>query len=269
MLKKGLFFGIAILFLAAIIYAQKEVTAQEGKVVYIRGSVLVMKTGTTIWLDAEKGQALNDQDKIKTLENSYAEIALDKALKNIVKLEQFSEITIVKIKPAEIELPRGRVLSLLQKLERGSKFEVKTPTAVAGVSGSGMSVETDGATAIVGVFENKAFVQGIDEQGNRMSPVDIDEGFKRIVERFGMPGELIALTDFERQQWSEWRQEIREHTGTTEGKGPQETAPTEEIGNLQEKQQETQEGSREGSFESREFQKKEATEATTPGGGTY
>ena len=271
MFKKIIVATVIILFLlSAILYLQKGANAAgSAKIIFIQGKVLVMKSATTAWLEAKRDQTLNDKDKIKTLENSRAEIALDESLKNIVKIAPLTEITILTLKPKEIELPKGKVLSLLGKLEPGSKFEVRTPTAVAGVSGSGLGVETDGTMTTVGALENNVYVQGIDPQGNLMPPVNIDEGYKRIVERFMAPGNPVMLTDTERQEWLQWREDLTDRIekqtgGASEGA----TAGTvEDISRIEGQKEQTDLERKEDTFESRETQKRDAAESTPS--GTY
>jgi len=187
--------------------------ADEGaKIIYLKGQVKVQHSGDDFWILAKKGMILNSNDKIKTYVASSVEIALDSTLKNIVKIDPDSEITLEDIEAKRLYMSKGKVLSVIESLPGASSFEVRTPTAVAGVAGSGMSVGTDGKDTTVSCFEDKAYVRGIDVDGTPMLEIIIiDEGYKRMVGRFEMPGELMALTAFDRENWSKFREDLSEH----------------------------------------------------------
>ena len=187
--------------------------AEEGSyILYVKGVVNVQQSGEDFWILAKKNMPLGDNDKIKTSIASEAGIALDSTKKNIVTLSQNSEMSVSDIKKKQILLSKGKVFALIEGVESASLFEVRTPTAVAGVAGSGMSVETDGKNTTVGCFEDRAYVQGIDVDGKLMAEiVIIDNGFKRVIGRFEMPGDLLALTALDREGWQQFRENLREH----------------------------------------------------------
>ena len=162
---------------------------------------------------------LQDKDKIKTFVGSEAEIALDSTLKNIIKLEPKTEVTIEDLKNRRLHMPKGKILSLLEALPAGSSFEVRTPTAVAGVAGTGIWVDTDGKKTTVRCHEDKAYVRGINVDGTFMPEIlMIDRGYKRIIGRFETPGDIVILTKLEREHWSQFREKLREHLDTLRDK---------------------------------------------------
>ena len=187
----------------------------EAKIIYLKGAVKVQHKGEASWFFAQKGMILKDNDKIKTAGGSEAEVSLDFTLKNIVKIEANTELTIEDLRLKKLHLAKGKVLAAIESLPQGSSFELRTPTAVAGVAGSGISAETDGKKTNVGCFEDKAYVRGIDEKGMPMAEsFIIDEGYGRIVDRFQVPGEPAALTAFEKEQWSQFRENLNEHVNS-------------------------------------------------------
>ena len=189
--------------------SEEEETA---KIIYLKGRVKIQHPGDDFWILAKRGMVVNDKDKIKTFIDSEVEIVLDSTLKNIVKVEPNTEITLEELKGKRLYMSKGKVLLLIEALPPDSSFEIKTPTAVAGVRGSGILVDTDGQKTNVKCFEDKVYVKGIDIDGTIMAEVFIiDKGYKRIIHRFDIPGGLIVLTTLERGEWSRFREKLKEH----------------------------------------------------------
>ena len=210
--------GLLSIFLLGL-NASDSIAEEESRIIFLKGRVKVQHPGDVFWILAKKGMALQDKDKIKTFVGSEAEIALDSTLKNIIKLEPKTEVTIEDLKNRRLHMPKGKVLSLLEALPAGSSFEVRTPTAVVGVAGTGIWVDTDGKKTTVRCHEDKAYVKGIKVDGTYMPDVlIIDKGYKRIISRFKAPGDLVVLTTFEREHWSQFREKLREHLDTLRDK---------------------------------------------------
>ena len=210
-MKKLLF--ITVILASVVMFGSLSVYADtEAKIIYLKGSVKVQEVGEDFWILAKKGMLLNDGDKIKTFTASEVEIAIDDTLKNIMRLEANTEVLIEDIRKGKFNMPKGEILALIEGLPDGSVFEVKTPTAVAGVAGSGMSVGCDGTSTTVGCFEDKAYVRGVTVDGKLMLEiVIIEEGYKRVVGRFEIPSDLLLLSIYDREKWSEFRENLRDH----------------------------------------------------------
>lgn len=212
-MRIALFKTVFITGLALLIFLNAPGVCQEetATIIYLRGQVKVQYPGEDTWVLAKEGMILKDNDKIKTFADSEAEIALDPALKNIVKLETETEVVLQSLRTKKVYMPEGKVFSIIESLPPDSSFEIRTPTAVAGVAGSGISVESDGKRTEAGCFENKGYVMGIDRDGTLMEKVMMDEGFKRIIEQFEMPGRAFPLSVFEKIQWSQFKEDLRIH----------------------------------------------------------
>ena len=204
---------ITVILASVLLFGSLSAYADtEAKIIYLKGSVKVQEAGEDFWILAKKGMLLNDGDKIKTFTASEVEIAIDDTLKNIMRLEANTEVLIEDIRKGKFNMPKGEILALIEGLPDGSVFEVKTPTAVAGVAGSGMSVGTDGTSTTVGCFEDKAYVRGVTVDGKLMLEiVIIEEGYKRVVGRFEIPSDLLLLSIYDREKWSEFRANLRDH----------------------------------------------------------
>ncbi len=267
-------FIVITLFLACLIFFSVSAYAQdEVKIVHTKGNVKIQRSSDDFWILAQKGMLLNENDKIKTFIASEAEIALDSTQKNIVKLDQNTEISIEDIKAKKLSMLSGKVFALVESLPSDSSFEVRTPTAVAGVAGSGMSVGTDGKSTTVACFEDKAFVRGINVDGTLMAEiVIIDNGFKRVVGRFEMPGDLMMLTALDRQGWTQFRENLRDHIDWLRSKRAEGSrgaaVALEEIQRIQERTEDRFFDSKENAYEERESERRDDWEAPPSSGSS-
>lgn len=183
---------------------------ETGKIIDVEGSVEIQHPGQNFWMVAEKGMILTAQDRIKTSVGAEVEIALDSTLKNMVRLQPDTEISLEDLKGKRLYMPKGEILALLEGLPAGSCFEVRTPSAVAGVAGSGLAVDTDGRTTYVKCFKDRVYARGINPDGTPMSEVVyIDEGYKSLIEEFQAPGGLITLTPPEIERWSRFIAKVK------------------------------------------------------------
>ena len=138
MYKKLLAFVFIISFILVATFS--AIAQDQGQTLIVEGDVEILKAGGQIWETLEKGDEVSSGDTIKTKESSNAEIAIDKNAENIIRIEERSEFVLDNIKEQRTSLSQGRVFALLDNLAPGSDFEVRTPTAVCGVAGSGLSV---------------------------------------------------------------------------------------------------------------------------------
>jgi len=120
-------------------------TTRAGKesatVTFIQGQVEVRLAGKADWKPAEIGMKLGQSDVIRTLENSKVDLSF--GAKGGVRLEPNSQVGLAEYtKDATmLDLTVGKVLVTAEKLAKDSKFEVKTPTAVASITGTQFLVE--------------------------------------------------------------------------------------------------------------------------------
>lgn len=205
-----------ILALAVVLMAMfaMDVTAKEtersAKVIFVKADVKIQKAGKTDWVSAKEGMSLFDGDTIKTGRASSIELSFDKENKNIVRLEENSTAILRGKMLNRIELPQGRIRSLVKNLKRGSSFEIKTPTVVAGARGSGWDVDSTEKRDGVKALEDEIFVQSYDQNGNLIKEILVREGWEVIIDRFQAPGELIELTDRDKGDWNSWREDLKD-----------------------------------------------------------
>lgn len=154
-----------------------------------KGSVLLMKSGTNNWIEAQVGMTLQPGDAIKTGGSSQAQITFFEG--STIQLEPGTQITVDTLDIAEktgsttikLEQQVGKTMSRIKKLtDAASDYEIETKTSAAVVRGSVMLVDVAGdGTTIVGNGEGIVLVrsQGVD--------VQIPEGMQSTVVLNGTP----------------------------------------------------------------------------------
>ncbi|MFA5068914.1 MAG: FecR family protein [Candidatus Omnitrophota bacterium] len=258
--------GLLILFVVMASFffnAYSGALPESGmNILQVKGVVNVQRAGDTAWQTASQGTLLVENDRIRTSVNSEASIALDTSDKNVVTLSQDSEMSIADIREKHLLLHNGKIFALIEGVESASSFQVRTPTAVAGVSGSGMSVESDGNNTTIACFEDMAYVRGVNADGTLMAEiVIIGNGFKRVIGRFEMPGDLIALSNLDRESWSQFRQDLRGYLNWLRDKraggSGAAAAAIDVIQGMQERLNDIRDDNKENIFERDEHQRRE------------
>ena len=164
---------LLILFLTGSVYPE-EVQSEKEQIAVLsafQGEVMIQEKGQTSWQAAKEELFLFEGDKVRTKEKSSAEITFD--YENIVELSEDSLLKIQKIKIREdnskeslLKLEMGRVLAEIETIPFPlSKFEIRTPTAVAGARGTGFMVEIKDEKTLIAVFKGKVEVRGITREG--------------------------------------------------------------------------------------------------------
>ncbi len=131
--------------------------------------------GTAYLVDADQnktpaveGQAVAEGDIIEVGEDSFVDIAFDPEWKNVSRLEEGSRISIRSLQNTELDLTKGSIYSKLKNLPRESSFEVRTPTAIAGVRGSEFYAAFDGSESeVLNYSDSDVYVYGLDDEGRK------------------------------------------------------------------------------------------------------
>jgi len=266
----SIFIILAVIFL----FSASSFAQNLAKIVDLKGEVLVKEEITASWAKAKLNMYLNKDAQIKTGKNSLCTLAFDEELKNVLTIKENSEIKLESIKPGRVFLPEGRVFTLIDEIKKVEKFEIRTPTAIAGSRGTGWSVRAlQNRITQVRCYKNPVYVQGFDPQGNLTGETDLKDGTGLDVDPEGNLGEVFMLTS---SDFSEW-QEFSDYLGSLQG---QETEPGEDNPqNLFNEGQETQsdanyEQRRQEEEQGREEEQGEEGEGgrggyEPPGGGGY
>ncbi|MCF7870093.1 MAG: FecR family protein [Candidatus Omnitrophica bacterium] len=174
------------------------VWAQTAKIIKLEGSVQMKKTETDSWQVATMGTYLKKQAEIKTKADSSCTLAFDKQLDNLITIEQNSHLKLTRLKPAELFLPEGRVFSIVDNLADLGEFKVKTPVVVAGVRGTGDSVESSEDGTIVKCFQGEIYVKSLLKSGN---PI-VGRGLGVNVGPSGQIGDIFNLSGDDWRIWN-------------------------------------------------------------------
>ncbi len=136
-----LFVITLLCFLMAVSFAE---AAQKAKISIARGRVEV-KIEKNVWQKARIGQVLSERSVIRTGKGSYANLILEGGSK--IRIEENSELGIKtmgiknKAKVSVFNLISGKIFSVVNKLAKKDVFNIETPTAVAGVRGTGLGMQ--------------------------------------------------------------------------------------------------------------------------------
>ena len=203
------YLGWVFCFLAlniASVWAQTSV-----EITNVTGTVEICKAGQVEYAPAETGTLLEAGDKIKTRDDSSAEIAFDENEKNTVRLEADSSAAMLLQEEEKIDLLEGRVFSSIEDLPAGSAFQIRTPTAIAGVRGTDWETAIEEEGTVVEALEGQPFVQGIDKEGKLMKEkVFIMPGYRARVQRFQAPSGIMEEVPQEKiRKWKDLKNEIR------------------------------------------------------------
>ncbi len=148
------FFPLASLLLAGALMASscsKEKAPVENKfsarTLFVSGKV-EWKLGSADWQKLSVGQSLDQGAVIRTDRNGRCDIQVGG--ESVFRMQSDSEIRLSELsqnlesgkKSTQLELTIGKVLVKPKELKPGESFQVRTPTAVAGVRGTRFSVET-------------------------------------------------------------------------------------------------------------------------------
>lgn len=139
MSKKICVFCIIFLSLNFLLLA----IGMPGKIVEIDGEIQIQRKGTTKWIDGKINMLVYQGDKIKSLLASAAIIKLpDESEITIAENSVVTFSTLTKKKKINLKLNFGGVRANVFKVGKlgQMKFNIKTPTAVAGVRGTDFEV---------------------------------------------------------------------------------------------------------------------------------
>lgn len=131
-------------------------------VMSVRGQVNVERAGTAVAVHT--GDILVEADRIETGADSVLDLAVSG---HAIRIMGQSSASIAELrrnpdgsaKSVRMRLDKGGLLSVAGRLSGPDKFEVQTPTAIAGVRGTRFLVQTDEQGTRVRLFQGSVMVQ--------------------------------------------------------------------------------------------------------------
>ena len=160
----------------------------------------------------KEGDILKAGDFLEVEKGGQVDLAFDKEWNNITRIWESSQVKIRSIYPTGLMLDRGDIFSKLNKLPKGTTFEIQTPTAVAAVRGTEFltSVAEQGQTSVVS-YEHNVDVFNLDADGNLGNHVVVGETEKTVVPRINEPPvPPVKAPESDMQKVSQFSSEIGE-----------------------------------------------------------
>ncbi|MCX5907790.1 MAG: FecR domain-containing protein [Deltaproteobacteria bacterium] len=130
--------------------AKTPVRFKKGVITFLEGQVQVKKAEDKDWTSARPNMIVTEKDQIKVLDHSRAELILDNQA--VMRLSENTLLTIEKLEEerttqketTRMGLPLGTLWVRVTKLfNRTSRYDVSTPTAIAGVQGTTYQVQVN------------------------------------------------------------------------------------------------------------------------------
>lgn len=135
--------------------------AQVATLTSVKGSIAVKTAGETTWKNGYEKMAVGQGDTIKTGANSSAIVKFNDG--SMTKVGPIAVLVINKM-PAvggggtSLNVDSGKAWSRVRKQDSKSSFDVKTPTAIAGVRGTFFSAEAQPDNSQFDVFDGQVDV---------------------------------------------------------------------------------------------------------------
>lgn len=166
-MKRTLSLMLAALHLAWTTAAFGAFRPVEARIVYLKGRAEVQKSGSVVWAPAVLKMPLGSGDKVATQDGAELEIKLDdgsmlkmrdKGLMAIDRMEkQRKPLTTL----TSLQAVSGKILGCVRKMaSKESKFDISTPTAVAGIRGTVFAVFVEGDSTELDVVQGQVAVAG-------------------------------------------------------------------------------------------------------------
>jgi hypothetical protein len=193
-----------LVFTAVILLFSSSVFAQSAKIIDLKGKVSVKKELSAAWQEAKINMLLLKDAEIKTASGAICTLAFDEELKNIMSIKENSEVKLESIIPAQVFLPEGRVFSLIDNLSAIEKFEVRTPTAIAGARGTGFSVESLNGQTLASCYKHFVYLMGLDKQGNTGEIKELAEKFGITINPDGTWEGPLGLSPEAMKEWQDF-----------------------------------------------------------------
>ena len=134
-------------FLASYVFAAG---ANKIAVMAASGDVKAMSQGSSEWKKVNFGTMLNSGDTVVTGADSYADLSFNGSSEDaLVRVDPNTTMMIgayetgqnLAAKKIALDLAMGDILVKANRLKNESQFQVRTPTSVVGVRGTGFKVQ--------------------------------------------------------------------------------------------------------------------------------
>jgi hypothetical protein len=191
-----------------LLWAGSLAFAQEATIIEIKGKVFVKRHDYEKWTEAKLNMALSTEASIETKGNGTCTIAFDEKKHTILTVKPKTTVRLERILPGNVFLSKGRVFSLIKSGSSDKKFEVKTPTAIAGARGTGWETEFQNGETLISCFDDTVYVASLNEEGNITDTLDLKEGFEIEVRDEIDTSDLKQIPENEKGEWQEFAKNV-------------------------------------------------------------
>lgn len=202
--------ALILSFLIVFFCASSAECREDVKIFFVKGEPKIMRDGSDSWGLCKVDAIILNGDRIKTAKAEAVELSFSRKKMNVVRINEESDMFIRKTEnPYSLELLNGKAMAFLEKLPKGSTFEIRTPVGISGARGTGWGVTAGEIQSIFKAFENFIYVKGIDASGNEIEgELVVRSGWESIVDKFNKPGALEKLTEADFTEWREWKEDL-------------------------------------------------------------
>jgi len=170
MIKKYSVISICLLCIFLSIGATEE-NDKKGIVTYTDGTVKKRNIEVDLWKDAPINTDVLSGDKVRTYEESRAEIDLAKldiirlAPKTIIDILKLYEETKEKKAQTKIKLNTGEVWASVHDVEMDTEFDISAPVGAAAITGTVLRLKVDeDSTAQLKVYKGEVKITTVPEK---------------------------------------------------------------------------------------------------------
>lgn len=160
--------GIAAVHQSTFAAKQQKATLSS-----VKGKVAVQAKGSSTWSAVTNNMTVNAGDTIRTSSGSSVIIKMSDG--SMVKQGAMATMTIGALSgtsadaKTQINVDSGKTWARVRKLGSESSFDVKTPTAVAGVRGTFFSSEAEESASTFDVFDGEVIVSSASDPNQSVS----------------------------------------------------------------------------------------------------
>jgi len=209
-----LFIGILLSYQALAEIGRVDAAGEKAVILFMQGDVKVKADESAEWTGAAKGMVLSKGYSLKIGPNSWAEIGLGIDYRNVVRVRENTLIELTDLGPVDINLLKGELRALVEKLSKDETFEIRAPMSVCGVRGTGWDINTDGIKVVVDVYEDEVYFSKVSEEGAAMEDPIVNAGKRATLEDPTKPIIIKDLPIDRMNDWSRWKEDFIERRDT-------------------------------------------------------
>lgn len=144
---------LCTLLISGFVSSQQDSMGKINFILGDKGDVNILHANQKKWIDAELYKNVFNGDQLKTKAESRCELKLND--QSLIRIGENTSFTLTEDNldnKFNSEIKKGRLWANIKKLNKKSKFELRTPTAVCSIRGTIYRVDADSSTKIL-VYE--------------------------------------------------------------------------------------------------------------------